>query len=164
MLRSLIFVCFLLFVTACSNQLPVSSAPLSALPQEEVPYHMQYDRSALKNLKWMVGEWKGKAAGRTVTQSFLFHTDNMLEVTATEGGSQKAPQFFSWKDGHYYYGQNRQWIVSWISEKNIRFDPLIPGLKPMTWSRVHDNEWHLLRHNDQGDEVIVMERIEEPNS
>ena len=88
----------------------------------------------------------------------------MLEVTPQEGSNQKASMFFSWKDGHYYYGQNRQWIVRWISEKNIRFDPLVPGLKPMTWSRVHDNEWHLVRHNDGGDEVIVMERSEGINS
>lgn len=162
MLRSLIFVCLLALITSCANQIPVSTVEVSIQPQET--FHAQYDRSALKNLKWMVGEWKGKTAGRVVTQTFLFHTDNMLEVSLTEAGNQKAAQFFSWKDGHYYYGQNRQWMVSWISEKNIRFDPVVSGLKPMTWSRVHDNEWHLLRHNDKGDEVVVMERIVEPNS
>jgi hypothetical protein len=79
----------------------------------------------------------------------------------SENGTPKASLYFSWKDGHYYYGQNRQWIVSWISEKNIRFDPVVPGIKPMTWSRVHENEWHLLKHTDSGDQIIVMERTEE---
>lgn len=164
MLRSLLFFCLLVFGASCSRQMPASSTSLLTLQPEAGLYHTPYDRAALKNLKWLEGEWKGKASGRSLKLSFLFHTDQMLEVTPQEGSTQKASMFFSWKDGHYYYGQNRQWIVRWISEKNIRFEPLVPDLKPMTWSRVHDNEWHLLRHNDGGDEVIVMERSEGINS
>lgn len=159
MLRSLLFVFSLALLASCSNQLPEGITD-PTLVEEEV-YHAQYDRSALLHLKWLAGDWKGKEAGRETKQSFLFHTNVMLEVMQTEGDNQKASQFFSWKDGHYYYGQNRQYIVTWMSEKNIRFDPLVPGLKPMTWSRVHENEWHLLRHTDKGDETIVMERISE---
>ena len=164
MLRSLLLVSQLVLLASCTHQLPFSNLEaLAAFPEQEI-YHAQYDRSALINLKWLTGAWKGKEGGRELTQSFVFHTENMLEVSATEAGNQKAAQFFSWKDGHYYYGQNCQWIVSWISEKNIRFDPLVPGLKPMTWSRVHDNEWHFIRHTDQGDVRIVMERSDDANS
>ncbi|MDO8368618.1 MAG: hypothetical protein Q7T20_17600 [Saprospiraceae bacterium] len=162
MLRSLLFIFLVVLLGACANQLPVANPEVTAVQQET--YHAQYDRSALKSLQWLAGEWKGKDAGRIVTQSFLFHTDHILEITPTEAGNQKASQFVIWKDGHYYFGQNRQWIVTWISEKNIRFDPLNSGLKPMTWSRVNENEWHLLRHNDEGDEVITMERTDGINS
>jgi len=147
MLRSLLFVFFFALITSCTNQLPLGSPPIAA-EVEPVPYHAQYDRSALRNLKWLTGEWKGKAGGQVLEQQFLFHTDHILEVTKTVDGNQKAAQFVIWKDGHYYFGQNRQWVVTWISAKNIRFDPLVPGLKPMTWSRVNADKWHLLRHTD----------------
>ena len=162
MLRTLLFICLFALIAACSNQLPFVSPEISAVQPE--PYHTQYDREALQNLKWLTGEWKGKVKGRVVTQSFLFHTEHILEVTSTDNGDQTASQFIIWKDGHYYFGQNRQWIVSWLTEKNIRFDPLVPGLMPMTWSRVNADKWHLLRHTDQGDETVVMERIDEINS
>lgn len=159
MIRSLIFISLLSFVTSCANQLPDNGTEFKAF--EAPVYHAQYDRSALQNLKWLAGEWKGKGNGKETALSFLFHTNHLLEVLQSESGNLKASQFFSWKDGHYYFGQNRQWIITWISDKNIRFDPVVPGLKPMTWSRVHENEWHLLKHSDSGDEVTVMKRTDE---
>ncbi len=166
MLRSLLFVSLFALLASCTNQLPesISEAQTPAPVIEQEVYHPQYDRTALQQIKWLAGNWKGKDDGRDLKQMFLFHTDNMLEVIPTEGSNQKASQFFSWKDGHYYYGQNRQWILSWISEKNIRFDPQVPGLKPMTWSRVNENKWHLIRHENTGDEIIVMERTDEITS
>ena len=163
MLRSLLIVFLFALITSCNKQMPLESPQVTTVV-EPVTYHAQYDRSALQNLKWLTGEWKGKAEGKVLEQSFLFHTDHILEVTKTVGGNQKAAQFVIWKDGHYYFGQNRQWVVTWISAKNIRFEPLVPGLKPMTWSRVNADEWHLLRHSDEGDETIVMERVDEINS
>ncbi len=159
MIRSLIFISLLSLLTSCANQLPDKVTEVDAFETEA--FHAQYDRAALQNLKWLAGSWKGKTNGKETGLSFLFHTNQMLEVMTTEGDNLKASQYFSWKDGHYYYGQNRQWIVTWISEKNIRFDPVVPGLKPMTWSRVHETEWHLLLHTESGDEVTVMERTDE---
>lgn len=163
MLRSLLFATVFMLLASCAQPLPGSSAETTATQQGEA-YHAQYDRTALQSMKWLNGAWKGHEAGIEITQTFAFHPDNSLEVTITEAGSPKAVQFFSWKDGHYFYGQNRQWVVTWISEKNIRFEPLTPGLKPMTWSKVEANKWHLLRHTDQGDEVTVMERTDEISS
>ncbi len=162
MLRSILPLFLLALIASCANPLQVSIAEAPVAQPE--PYHSQYDRSALQSLKWLTGTWKGKESGQVIKQSFLFHTENMLEVTPTEGNSQKAAQYFIWKDGRYYYGQNRQWMVTWMSEKNIRFDPLAPGLKPMTWSRLNDDKWHLIRHESTGDEIIVMERVDEVNS
>ncbi len=159
MIRPLFFFCFVALITSCTSQLPDNIAQAAVVEPE--PYHAHYDRSALQNLKWLTGDWKGKEAGRTIKHSFVFHTDHILEIIPIEGGNQKSSQFFIWKDGHYYYGQNRQWVVTWISEKNIRFEPLVPGLAPMTWCRLNDNKWHLKRHTDKGDETIVMERASE---
>ena len=162
MQRTLLFILMLGLMASCNKQLPHEANPVTVLEPE--PYHPQYDRSALQDLKWLTGVWEGHDGSRSITQSFLFHTDNILEVTKTENGNQKDAQFVIWKDGHYYFGQNRQWVVSWISAKNIRFDPLAPGLKPMTWSRVNANKWHLIRHTEKGDETIVMGRMDGINS
>lgn len=159
MLRSLIFVSLLALITSCNQQLPVVLSATQALP--EAPLNIQYDKTALQKLKWLAGAWKSTEKGKGTELTFLFHTDQMLEVMQSENNNQKSTLYFSWKDGHYYYGQSRQWIVTWISEKNIRFDPVVSGLSPMTWSRVHDNEWHLLKHTDSGDQIIVMERTDE---
>ena len=159
MLRYLLFLSALALFTSCAKSLPENSVSITPIP--EAPYNVQYDRDALQNLKWITGDWKNKLKGKGTSFSFVFHTNQMLEVAQTEGSNTKPAQFFSWKDGHYYYGQNRQWIITWITEKNIRFDPVVPGLKPMTWSKVHDNEWHLIKHSDAGDEVIVMQRVDE---
>lgn len=146
----------MVLIVSCSQPLTLSQTIAPDAPQES--RQTPYDRSALQNLKWLAGAWKCTESGHDLTQSFLFHTPQILEVSTTEAGTQKATQYFSWKDGHYYYGQSRQWILTWISDKNIRFDPTVPGLQPMTWSRVHQNEWHLIRHTDKGDETTIMVR------
>lgn len=160
MLRSLLFVPLFALLSACSTPLPHSIAEMDSVREDTAPYHTPYDRSALQKLSWLAGTWKCKDAVSDNRQTFLFHTPQMLEVMQTEAGSQKASQFFRWKDGHYYFGQNSQWMVTWISEKNIRLDPVAPGWSPMTWSRVNEDKWHLLRHTDQGDEILVMERTD----
>jgi hypothetical protein len=156
MLRSLLLVSLLSLLAACAHQLPEERTLFSTLQQPN--FKANYNESGLQKIQWLSGAWKGKDAGKSLKKSFLFHTDQILEVMLTEAGNQKASQFFSWKDGHFYYGQNRQWVVTWISEKNIRFDPVLPGFSPMTWSKVHENEWHLQRHTEAGDETIVLER------
>jgi hypothetical protein len=69
--------------------------------------------------------------------------------------------YLSWDNGRYYYGTSRQWVVTWIGEKDIRLDPVKPGLSPMTWTRLHDDRWHLVRHTPGKDETVIMERANE---
>ena len=159
MLRSLLFVIFIASMTACSNQLPEDITDIIAMPENTSL--ARYDRTALKKIQWLSGIWKGTESGRVVRQSFQFHTNTSLEIIRMEGNGDMVSLLFSWHEGRYYYGQHRQWVVTWIGEKDIRFDPLSPGLEPMTWSRLDDEHWHLVRHSPGGDETTVMERTNE---
>lgn len=157
MVRSFLFLAFITLIASCTNQLPEDITEVTELPQD-VP-QPTYNRSALQKMKWMAGAWKGETAGRVIEQTFLFHTDQLLEVFQSAGNGNTASQFFLWKDGKYFYGQQQQWMVTWIGEKDIRFDPVASGVKPMTWTRLNDKKWHLIRHAPKGDETIVMERM-----
>lgn len=149
----------LIFVTSCRNQFPEDITDIIAMP--EGAYAARYDRSAMQKMNWLAGNWKGEEAGRVVKQSFHFRGENTLEITRMEGNGDMVSLLFSWHDGRYYFGQNRQWIITWIGDKDIRFDPLTPGLDPMTWTRLNDYQWHLVRHAPEGDETTVMERTDE---
>lgn len=159
MLRSLLFLSLFLFCIACRNQFPEDITDVIAMPENASL--ARYDRSSLQKLQWLAGVWKGDENGRSVRQSFQFHDNNALEIIQMEANGDMVSLVFSWQSGRYYYGQNRQWVVTWIGEKDIRFDPLSPGLEPMTWTRLNDNQWHLVRHNPGGDETILMERTNE---
>lgn len=144
------------FALAC-RQLPPEIL-VSAIGLPENSSLARYEPSALQKMQWLAGVWKGEEGGRAVRQSFQFHDDKSLEIIRVEGNGDIASLLLSWHEGRYYYGQNRQWAVTWIGEKDIRFDPLTPGLEPMTWTRLDDRQWHLVRHAPEGDETTVMER------
>ena len=157
MSRSLLFLVFLTLIASCTNQLPEDLTDVTEL-QQDAP-QTKYDRSALQKMKWLAGAWKGETDGRKLEMSFLFSTNHLLEVFQSAGNSNTASHFFLWKDGRYFYGQQQQWLVTWIGEKDIRFDPVTPGAKSMTWTRLNDKKWHLIRHAAKGHETIVMERM-----
>ena len=157
MSRSLLFLVFLTLIASCTNQLPEDLTNVTEL-QQDAP-QTKYDRSALQKMKWLAGAWKGETPDRKLEQSFLFQMDLLLESFQLAGNSNTASHFFLWKDGKYFYGQQQQWMVTWIGEKDIRFDPVTPGIKPMTWTRLNDKKWHLIRHGVKWNETIVMERV-----
>lgn len=156
MLRSLLFFVLIVLASSCSNQLPEDITDIIAMPENAT--FARYDRSDIRKMQWLAGIWKGEEAGRIVRQSFQFHNDNALEIIRMEGNGDMVSLLFTWQDGRYYYGQSRQWVVTWIGDKDIRFDPLTPGKEPMTWTRLNDDKWHLVRHMPGGDETTVMER------
>lgn len=147
----------LLFLFACQTTQPQTEM---IMPAEKIA-QIRYSPADVQKMRWLAGIWKGEEAGRVVRQSFQFHTGNALEVIRMEGNGDMASLVFSWHDGRYYYGQNRQWVVTWIGDKDVRFDPLVPGTDPMTWTRLNDNQWHVVRHVAGGDETTLMERAEE---
>lgn len=159
MFRSFLFCSLLALASACNNQLPEDITDIIALPENTSL--VSYDHSAIQKMQWLAGIWKGEEAGRTVRQSFQFHNNKALEIIKIEGNGDMVSLLFTWQDGRYYYGQNRQWVVTWIGDKDVRFDPRVPGLDPMTWTRLNDNSWHLVRHTPGGDETTVMERTNE---
>lgn len=159
MLRSLSFLFLFVFALACRNSLPEDITDIIAMPENASL--ARYDRAALQKMQWLSGIWKGEESGRVVRQSFQFHNDNALEIIRMEGNGDMVSLLFTWQNGRYYYGQNHQWAVTWIGEKDIRFDPVSPGLEPMTWTRLSDAQWHLVRHSPGGDETTIMERTNE---
>lgn len=116
-----------------------------------------YPAEAWQKMTWLAGEWRGTDAGQVLQQSFEMYSDKHLMLHQLLGGKTSI-QGFVWKNGHYFFGQNQQWIVTWIGEKDIRFDSTRPHVSPMTWTRINAETWHLIRHNPQGDHTVVMER------
>lgn len=153
--------CFalLLFLFACQG----IQTPEDEIIAIENTYFTRYTPSDLKKLHWLAGVWKGVEAGRPFRQSFQFHGGNALEILITGNSGDISACPFVWHDDHFYYGRYRQWVVTWIGEKDVRFDPVQPGLASMTWTRLNDQKWHLVRHTPDGDEITAMERAGEMN-
>lgn len=158
MSHSWLILIFPVWFGSCTNCLPEGFAEIATRQETAAP--TAYDPAALQKMKWLSGVWEGNDAGRVMQVSALFHADSMLEITQLEGDAGTPSQQFVWKDGHCRYGSKRQWVVTWIGEKDIRFEPLVPGLQPMTWTRLNDRTWHLVRHAEKGDETVVMGRID----
>lgn len=152
------FTLLLLFLFACQN--PPNSATEEPAIVENVP-PARYSPSAIHKMHWLAGSWKGLEAGRTVRHSFQFHGGNAMEVLITERDGSMGTSDLVWRDDRFYFGQNRQWTITWIGDKDVRFDPVQTGLSPMTWTRVNEHSWHLVRHSPEGDETIVMESVGE---
>ena len=149
---------FLMLLASCAPSAKQDSELTDNL--EKSVYHARFDLGALQQVRWLQGAWKGKNGGHDLQESIRFIAGQGMEIT-TEDGSVKTAMHFNWKNGHFFYGENRQWLVTWISDKNIHFDPLAPGLKPMTWSKVSDNTWHFILHGEKNDEIIEMIRCGE---
>lgn len=153
--------CFalLLFLFACQE----IQAPEDENTGDENTYFARYSPSEVQKLHWLAGIWKGEEAGRPFRQSFQFHGGNALEILIMNNSGDISSCPFVWHNDHFYYGRYRQWVVTWIGEKDVRFDPVQPGggLAPMTWTRLNDQKWHLVRHAPEGDEITAMERAGE---
>jgi hypothetical protein len=150
----------LCLLTAACRQFPTAEelAPKS-LPLPAA--HTRYTQGDLKKLNWLSGFWQNAAGERKIRQGFLFHGDKTLEVMDLDGNSGTASFQLVWHDGRFYFGENREWVVTWIGEKDIRFDPTRPGKMPMTWTRHNENQWYQVRHTPRGDQALLMQRMED---
>ena len=127
----------------------------------ESPLLIRYTPADVQKMNWLAGVWKGVEAGRPIRQSFQFHSGSILESLLVNSDGAMETCSFVWHEGRYYFGQNRQWSVTWIGEKDIRFDPVRADVAPMTWTRLDAQKWHLIRHTPGGDETTLMEATEE---
>jgi hypothetical protein len=146
-----------LFLFACQSPQP----PMDETILSENAFFANYPPSDLQKMRWLAGSWKGVEFGKPIRQSFQFHGGNALEILSLYKDGEQETFSFAWHEGRYYYGRYRQWVVTWIGEKAVRLDPIQSGLSPMTWTRLNDKKWHLVRHAPGGDEVTVMENAEE---
>lgn len=157
MLRSSLALSLFLFLFACqTTQLPTDELALA-----ESAAHIHYTPSDMKKMQWLAGAWKGEEKGRSVRQLFQFHGNASLEILCADTDNNWSSCAFTWHDGRFYFGQYRQWVVTWIGDKDVRFDPVRPGLESMTWTRLSDQKWHKVVHTATGDETVVMQRTDE---
>lgn len=121
---------------------------------------VHYSLADLRKLDWLAGSWTGKDAGRNFHILFQFHDDQSVEVFNFDEMKGSTMSLLSWYEGRFYFGSNRQWVISWIGEKDVRLDPAVYGVEPMTFTRLNDHQWHWIRHTVDGDEATLLERSE----
>ncbi len=155
MYRSSFLLPLFLLLFACQSEIKYEQ------PVSEFTDTARYFPSGIQKMRWLAGAWKGVEAGRTIRQSFQFHGGNALEILSSDNRGETNACSLVWREGRYYYGQQRQWIITWIGEKDVRLDPVHPGPAPMTWTRLNDYKWHIVRHLPVGDVITVMERANE---
>jgi hypothetical protein len=148
MLRYLFFPSLFLLLIACNQNEPAGF--FAEMTDAAVP--VNYQRNDLEKMHWLSGDWQGQDEGKKLLRSFRLLVDHGQTTLQTAPG---AP-VFSWHNERWYYGTNHQWVLSWVGEKDLRFEPNVAGVPPMTWTRVSDTCWHLIRHLPQGDEVVEM--------
>lgn len=121
---------------------------------------VRYEQADVQKLGWLAGAWQGTEAGRSIRKLFQFHDDNTLEILDFDTRYGSTSCILTWHEGHYYVGPNRQWVIAWIGEKDVRLEPAVAGVEAMTWTRINDHQWHLIRHTSDGDEATLLERRE----
>lgn len=154
--RLFFFVLIFLFA-ACDTQQPNAYAL-----EQDAAYSLENARYApadLQKMNWLAGLWQWTEQGVVHTQSFTFLPDNQLKIVADTRNGTIQTQEICWQEGHFYFGNQRAWKITWIGEKDVRLEPITPDFEPITWTRLNENTWHLIRHTDSGDQVTVMTRI-----
>lgn len=154
-----IIVLALLFTTAFACRPTAQNAP-KEIVMEEAPV-VRYKKADIRKLRWIKGAWESTQPGQPVRQNFQFSPDNTLEIT--EIGDSETPNstMLTWYNGCYYLGENRDWVITWIGEKDVRFEPTRPGKNPFTWTRFGENQWYHVSHTPGGDRPVLMQRIGE---
>ncbi len=153
----------LLFVIAALLSACQTSEIPDALTTIVPPPHRTYEQNDAQKMQWLAGMWKSTAARSPMQMLFQFHQQNALEVADFSGSNNPVSGWLVWQNGRYYFGDSRQWTVTWIGEKDIRLDPVQPNstVQPMSWVRQSADRWLLVRHLRSGDEVTTMERTGE---
>lgn len=131
-----------------------------ALTTTVPPPHRTYEQRDAQKMQWLAGMWQTAADRSPMRLLFQFHQQNALEVADLSASSSPVSGWLVWQNGRYYFGESRQWVVTWIGEKDLRLDPAQPGstVQPMSWVRQNADRWLLVRHLRSGDEVTTMER------
>jgi hypothetical protein len=146
---------FILTLVACQT----SDLNLSAITDNQAANKMKYQAADIQKMQWLAGAWKSKTISHLLCQ---FHHTQALEIMDLGGTACPIAGWLKWQNERYYFGNQNQWVVSWIGEKDIRFDAVTAGAVPaMTWVRHTSDKWLLIRHLKTGDEVTIMEAMQQ---
>ena len=122
---------------------------------------VRYTQADIQKLRWIKGVWESTQPERPVKQNFQFTPDYALEIIETGTSGEPTSMLLTWHAGCYYLGDNRDWVVTWIGEKDVRFEPTRPGRNPFTWTRFGEDQWYHVTHSPRGDQPVLMQRIGE---
>ncbi len=153
---------FLLFTSLLLSAVVLPVEPPAISGTGETPSNnITYTAGDLRKLNWLAGDWAttGKSKQRLL---YMFHGTERLEVMDLRDSDSDMASWFTWRDGRYYFGKNQQWVVTWIGNKDIRFDPVQPNVDAMTWTRQGNEKWYCVKHRASGDQVLLFERQEQP--
>lgn len=134
---------------------------LPADVQFETAPLVRYTKADIQKIRWINGLWESTQPGKPVKQSFQLNSDNTLEIMDISISGASLSSLLAWHAGCYYLGDNREWVVTWIGEKDVRFEPTRPGYHAFTWTRFGDDQWYHVSHTPDGDRPVLMQRIGE---
>ena len=152
-MKILVLALLLSSVFACRE---VSDAIPADIEFEVAPI-VRYAQNDIRKLRWIEGAWESTQPQSPVKKNFEFNPDNSLEITDI-GNSGDISSLLTWHEGCYYLGDNREWVVTWIGEKDVRFEPTRPGQNAFTWTRFGEDQWYHVSHTAQGDKPVLMQR------
>jgi hypothetical protein len=153
-----IIVLALLFCTAFACREIPNSIPAD-IEFEAAPI-VRYTQGDIRKIRWIEGSWKSTQPEQPVKKNFQFSPDNSLDILEI-GNSGAFSTLLTWHAGCFYLGDNREWVVTWIGEKDVRFEPTRPGKNPFTWTRFGEDQWYHVTHSPRGDQPVLMQRIGE---
>ena len=116
----------------------------------------KYDITRFEKMRWLAGNWSADA-NKTNLNIHIGH-DNSLVAHRSSGNAMSNIQALYWQNDKYYFGAEREWVVTWIGEKDIRFDAAKPGVFAMTWTKKNDREWSMIQHTATGDLITTFSK------
>lgn len=155
-MKILVLALLLTSAFAC-REIPVATS--DEIAAEEAPT-VRYTKADIRKLRWISGAWESTQPGRPVKQNFQFTPDNALEISEIGDSATPTTTMLTWYEGRYYLGENREWVITWIGEKDVRFEPTRAGKYPFTWTRFGEDQWYHVSHTPRGDRPVLMQRID----
>ena len=150
-------------------RLPVRLVPILMIPfifsctEEGSASEGNYQRSDLKKISWIEGNWKGMAGTTPFYEIYRLRNDSTMEIVSynwngtDSSGSSVTP--LHWKNGFYYLGDSLNWQVTEITDSTIRMKPNYKAGNDILWSHRNSNSWDAVLKGKKSENRYLMERI-----
>jgi hypothetical protein len=123
-----------------------------------------YKKSDLKKIKWIEGKWKGLDKGQPFYEIYQLINDSTLQVTSFDwdgkDSSQTSRSFVYWKEGAYYLGDQLNWKVTDITDKEIVMKRNYKASNDIIWRYKDISSWEAILESDKGVKNYHMERFD----
>jgi hypothetical protein len=160
MMKSICFFASLSLLVSCQLQ-ELTDARKTSAPSEAVLAQdlgpVRYEKSDLHKLKWIIGAWKAEEAGKTLVETFKMTAEGMEIIHLNKDGEETHMPLF-WEDGRFYLGAEKQWMVTWIGEKDVKLEATREGLYDMTWTRGPGNLWYAILETEKETKTYTLHK------